>query len=37
MSWPFPQQPPVPWTKKQERDYQTQQRQQLPEAPLWTT
>jgi hypothetical protein len=33
--WPFPAEvPPVPWTKEQERKYQEQQRQQLPDAPL---
>lgn len=34
-TWPFPPPTgPVPWTSKQERAYQTQQRNQLPEAPL---
>lgn len=34
-NWPFPPPTgPVPWTKKQEHEYQKQQREQLPEAPL---
>ena len=33
-TWPFPQQPVVPWTKSQEQAYQQAQRAQLPEAPL---
>lgn len=34
--WPFPtkENPLKPWTKKQQRDYANQQRQQLPDAPL---
>lgn len=35
LMWPFP--PiggPIPWTKEQEKAYQEQQRQQLPEAPF---
>lgn len=33
--WPFPPPGgPIPWTAKQEREYQQQQRSQLPEAPL---
>jgi hypothetical protein len=33
-TWPFPPPGgPVPWTAQQERDYQRQQREQLPEAP----
>lgn len=34
MTWPFPTQPLVPWTAKQIREYEQQQRNQLPEAPL---
>lgn len=35
--WPFPPPTgPVPWTKKQEQDYQRQQRDKTPEAP-WLT
>ena len=34
MSWPFPTQPVVPWTPKQIREYEQQQRNKLPEAPL---
>lgn len=34
-TWPFPPPGgPVPWTAAQERAYQQQQRNQLPEAPL---
>lgn len=33
--WPFPPATgPVPWTAKQIREYEQQQRNQLPEAPL---
>jgi hypothetical protein len=31
--WPF-NYPAVPWTAKQIKEYEEQQRQQLPEAPL---
>ena len=35
MIWPFPPiSGPIPWTKAQEKAYQAQQRQQLPDAPL---
>ena len=35
MSWPFPPATgPVPWTKAQEKAYQEQKRQQLPDAPF---
>jgi hypothetical protein len=35
MNWPFPPATgPVPWTAKQVREYEAQQRNQLPEAPL---
>lgn len=36
MTWPFPTKdnPLKPWTPKQEREYQAQQRKQLPESPL---
>ena len=33
-TWPFPTHPLKPWTKKQEDQYQQQQRNKLPEAPL---
>ena len=33
-TWPFPPYPPVPWTAKQERDYQAQQQSKIPDAPL---
>jgi len=32
--WPFPTHPLVPWTKKQIKEYEEQQRAKLPEAPL---
>jgi hypothetical protein len=32
-NWPF-NYPPVPWTAKQIKEYEQQQRSQLPEAPL---
>lgn len=33
--WPFPSQcPPVPWDKKQQDEYDRQQRQQVPESPM---
>ena len=34
MNWPFLNFPPVPWTAKQIKEYEEQQRQQLPESPL---
>jgi hypothetical protein len=34
MTWPFPTQPVVPWTKSQEQAYKAAQRAQLPKAPL---
>ena len=35
MSWPFPPPGgPVPWTPDQIKEYERQQREQLPEAPL---
>ena len=36
MNWPFPTQdkPLQPWTAKQIKEYERQQHQQLPEAPL---
>jgi hypothetical protein len=33
MTWPFPQQPVVPWTKEQEQAYQKQLREQVGDAP----
>jgi hypothetical protein len=34
-TWPFPPPTgPVPWTKKQIEEYNRQQRDQLPEAPI---
>lgn len=32
--WPFPSYPPIPWDKKQEEEYNRQQRQQVPDAPM---
>jgi hypothetical protein len=34
--WPFPtkENPLKPWTPAQKHEYERQQRQQLPEAPL---
>ena len=32
--WPFPTHPPTPWTPKQIKEYEQQQRSQLPESPL---
>lgn len=32
-TWPFPTQPPVPWTAKQKKEYEQKQRNKLPEAP----
>lgn len=35
MNWPFPPPTgPVPWTAKQEREYQRKLREQAEEAPL---
>jgi hypothetical protein len=34
MSWPFPKNPPTPWTEKQIKEYAQQQRAQLPESPI---
>jgi len=34
MTWPFPEFPAVPWTKKQIKAYEAKQRQQQPESPL---
>jgi hypothetical protein len=35
-NWPFPTKdnPLKPWTPQQQHEYERQQRQQLPEAPL---
>jgi len=33
-NWPFPSYPPIPWDKKQEEEYNRQQRQQVPDAPM---
>ena len=34
-NWPFPPPTgPVPWTTKQKRDYEKQQRERAEEAPL---
>ena len=33
MTWPFPN-PPIPWTAKQEREYQRKLKEQAEEAPL---
>ena len=33
--WPFPPTGgPIPWTPQQRKDYQRQQRNEAPEAPL---
>lgn len=35
MTWPFPPPGgPVPWTAKQQAEYQRQQRNKQPEAPF---
>jgi hypothetical protein len=34
VNWPFPTQPPKPWTAEQIKAYAAQQRQQLPDALL---
>jgi len=35
MSWPFPPATgPMPWTRKQIKEYELQQRKQLPDAPF---
>ena len=35
MTWPFPPPGgPIPWTPKQIKEYEEQQRAKLPEAPL---
>ena len=33
-NWPFPSHPPVPWTAEQQKQYEKQQRQQIPDSPL---
>ena len=34
-NWPWPSQcPPIPWDKKQQEEYNRQQREQLPTAPM---
>lgn len=33
--WPFPSEcPPKPWTPKEQRDYEQQQRAKVPDAPM---
>lgn len=32
--WPFPSNPPIPWDKKQQEEYERNQRKQLPNAPM---
>jgi hypothetical protein len=32
--WPWPAFPPIPWDKKQQDEYERQQRQQVPDAPM---
>jgi hypothetical protein len=32
--WPFPSYPPIPWDKKQEEEYNRQQREKIPNAPM---
>jgi hypothetical protein len=33
-TYPFPLFPAIPWTEKQIKEYEKQQRQQLPDAPM---
>lgn len=33
-TWPFPSYPPIPWDKKQQDEYERQQRQHIPDAPM---
>jgi len=34
-TWPFPSEcPPKPWTPKEQEDYNKQQREKTPEAPM---
>jgi hypothetical protein len=34
-NWPFPAEcPPKPWTPKQVEEYNKQQREQIPDAPM---
>lgn len=34
-NWPFPAEcPPKPWTPEQIKEYNKQQRQQVPDAPM---
>jgi len=34
-NWPFPSQcPPIPWTPEQVKEYEKQQRDKTPEAPM---
>ena len=32
--WPFPSNPPIPWAKKQQEEYERGQRQRIPDAPM---
>lgn len=34
VNWPFPSHPPIPWTPEQVREYERQQRQQIPDASM---
>jgi hypothetical protein len=34
LNWPFPSYPPIPWDKKQQEEYERNQRQQVPSAPM---
>ena len=33
-AWPFPIFPTKPWTPKEQRDYEQQQRAKVPDAPM---
>ena len=33
-AWPFPIFPTKPWTPKEQRDYEQQQRDKVPDAPM---
>jgi hypothetical protein len=33
-TWPFPSYPAIPWTAEQVKEYERQQRQRIPDAPM---
>lgn len=34
-NWPWPAQcPPIPWTKEKQEEWDKQQREQVPDAPM---